>query len=225
MKEHLTIITGHYGSGKTEFAVNLAFQLAREGCKVTLADLDIVNPYFCSRERREELERAGIRVVASKSADSDLPAINPEIYSLFEPDCCGIIDVGGDAVGAQVLGRFSQRIQQIEHELLCVVNFNRPETNTVEKAEQYLREIEYSARLCVTGLVNNTHLDKHTTTQDILRGVELAQALSNQTNIPIQYHVIEPRFSKKLQLPEQTRFPLHRYMMKPWEIDTEEKKG
>ena len=89
MNDHLTIVTGHYGSGKTEFAVNLAFRLAREGHAVTLADLDIVNPYFCSRERKQELTQQGIRVIVSKGADSDLPAINPEVYALFEPGVCG----------------------------------------------------------------------------------------------------------------------------------------
>lgn len=137
MSNHLTIITGHYGSGKTEFAVNLAFRLARAGGVVSLADLDIVNPYFCSRERKAELTEQGIRLIASKGAESDLPAINPEVYALLERGVCGIMDVGGDATGAQVLGRFSQKIKAIEHELLCVVNFNRPETGTPHKAEQH----------------------------------------------------------------------------------------
>ena len=100
MNDHLHIITGHYGSGKTEVSVNLAFRFKREGNAVTIADLDIVNPYFCSRERKDEMRAQGIRVIVSKGADSDLPAINPEVYALFEPNICGIIDAGGDAVGA-----------------------------------------------------------------------------------------------------------------------------
>ncbi len=218
MNDHLTIVTGHYGSGKTEFAVNLAFRMQREGKAVTLADLDIVNPYFCSRERKEEMRESGIRVVVSKGADSDLPAINPEVYALFEPGVCGIIDAGGDAVGAQALGRFSQKIGQIAHELLCVVNFNRPETNTPQKAEAYLREIAYSARLAITGLVNNTHLDHQTTAQDILRGAELVQQLSEHTGIPVRYHAFEERFSGCLALPEEQCFPMRLYMRKPWEF-------
>ena len=107
MSNHLIIVTGHFGSGKTEFALNLAFRFAREGRTVLLADLDIVNPYFCSRERKQELAAQGIRLIASKGADSDLPAINPEVYALFEPGVCGVMDVGGDAIGAQALGRFS----------------------------------------------------------------------------------------------------------------------
>ena len=218
MSNHLIIVTGHYGSGKTEFAVNLAFRLAREGNAVMLADLDIVNPYFCSRERKEELSAQGIHLIASKGADSDLPAINPEVYALFEPGICGVMDVGGDAAGAQALGRFSQKIKTIEHEMLCVVNFNRPETNTPEKAEAYLREIAYSARLPVTGLVNNTHLDHETTLADLQRGVRLSQELMEKTGIPVKYHAFEQQFSDRLQIPEETRFEMQLYMKKPWEI-------
>ena len=218
MNDHLTIVTGHYGSGKTEFAVNLAFRLAREGNAVTLADLDIVNPYFCSRERKAELTETGIRVIVSKGADSDLPAINPEVYALFEPGMCGIIDAGGDAPGAQALGRFSQKIKCIPYELLCVVNFNRPETNTPQKGAAYLREIEYSARISATGLVNNTHLDHETTMHDILRGAELLEELSVLAGIPVKYHAFEERFSGRLALPEEQQFPMQLYMKKPWEF-------
>ena len=218
MSNHLIIVTGHFGSGKTEFALNLAFRFAREGKDVLLADLDIVNPYFCSRERKQELAAQGIRLIASKGADSDLPAINPEVYALFEPGICGVMDVGGDAIGAQALGRFSQKIKSIEHELLCVVNFNRPETNTPEKAEAYLKEIAYSARLPVTGLVNNTHLDRETTLADLQRGITLSQELAAKTGIPLKYHAFEKQFSGRLQLPEDTRFELQLYMRKPWEF-------
>ena len=219
MSNHLIIVTGHYGSGKTEFAVNLAFRLAREGNEVMLADLDIVNPYFCSRERKDELSLQGIRLIASKGADSDLPAINPEVYALFEPGVCGVMDVGGDPVGAQALGRFSQKIKTIDHELLCVVNFNRPETNTPEKAEAYLREIAYSARLPITGLVNNTHLDHQTSEEDLLRGVRLTEELSEKTEIPIRYHAYEKQFSGRLRMPNALRFEMQLYMKKPWEVE------
>lgn len=225
MQERLTIVTGHYGSGKTEFAVNLAFRLSAAGCAVTLADLDIVNPYFCSRERKEILTRAGVRVVASKWADADLPAINPEVYSLLERGACGIMDVGGDAVGAQVLGRFSHQIECIEHEMLCVVNFNRPETNSVQKAENYLRQIEYSARLKVTGLVNNTHMDQDTTAEDVLYGAELAQELANATGIPLKYHAYDERLMIPAGLPRETLFPMRLYMKKPWDLTNEPQKG
>jgi hypothetical protein len=218
MEEHLTIITGHYGSGKTEFAVNLAFRLAKGGRAVTLADLDIVNPYFCSRERKEILTQSGVRVIASKWADADLPAINPEVYALLENGVCGIMDVGGDAVGAQVLGRFSHRIADIRHELLCVVNFNRPETSTAKKAENYLRQIEYSARLKVTGLVNNTHMDRDTTVHDVLRGAGLTKTLGEASGIPVKFHAYDERLNAPSGLPLEKLFPMRLFMKKPWEL-------
>ena len=125
---------------------------------------------------------------------------------------------GGDAVGAQTLGRFSQKIKCVPYELLCVVNFNRPETNTPQKAEAYLRQIEYSARLTATGLVNNTHLDHETTTQDILRGAELSEELSTLSGVPVIYHAFEERFSGRLNLPPDKQFAMQLYMRKPWEL-------
>ncbi len=224
MEQHLTIVTGHYGSGKTEFAVNLAFRLTEEGNSVSLADLDIVNPYFCSRERRDTLTAAGIRLIASSMSGTDMPAINPEVYALLESGVCGIMDVGGDAVGAMVLGRYAAKIQQIEHEMLCVVNFNRPETNTLEKAEQYLRQIEYSAKLAVTGLVGNTHLLKDTTAADVLQAAEKLNTLAKQTGIPVKYHAFDARLAGSIDLPEPLQFPMRFYMGKPWESEIESEK-
>ena len=147
-----------------------------------------------------------------------MPAINPEVYALLESGVCGIMDVGGDAVGALVLGRYAAKIQQIEHEMLCVVNFNRPETNTVDKAEQYLRQIEYSARLTVSGLVNNTHMDRETTQRDVLHGAGLSEALAAVTGIPVQYNAYDERLGAPAGLPSETLFPMRLYMKKPWEL-------
>ena len=224
MQQHLTIVTGHYGSGKTEFAVNLAFRLAEAGNRVLLADLDIVNPYFCSREKKDALAAAGIRLIASAMSGMDMPAINPEVYALLESGVCGIMDVGGDAVGALVLGRYAAKIQQIEHEMLCVVNFNRPETNTVDKAEQYLRQIEYSAKLTVTGLVGNTHLLGETTAGDVMRAAEKLDSLARRTGIAVKYHAFDARLTGSVDLPEPLQFPMRFYMGKPWESEIESEK-
>ncbi len=220
MEDHLHIITGHYGSGKTEFAVNLAFRLARAGHAVTLADLDIVNPYFCSREQKEPLETVGVRVIVSAGGQGDLPALNPAIFSLLESGVCGIMDVGGDPAGARVLGRFAQKIRKIEHEFLCVLNFNRPETATPEKAERYLREIEHSAQLTATGLINNTHLCGETTAEYVLRGEKLAQAVAASTGIPVLYNAFPRRLTGEVDLPKETLFPMDLMMKKPWEDET-----
>ncbi len=223
MRDHLIIITGHYGSGKTEFAVNLALSFAREGREVSLADLDIVNPYFCSRGQRTALESQGVRVIASAGGDADLPAINPAVFSLLEDGVCGILDVGGDAAGARVLGRFAGKIQTIEHELLCVLNFNRPETATVEQALRYLDEIQQSAKLRATGLVGNTHLCGETSARDVLRGAELAREVAARAGIPVCFHAFPRGLAGIDALPPETRFPMDLLLKKPWEIEDKQK--
>lgn len=215
----LYIVTGHYGSGKTEFAVNFALALAAAGRPIALADLDIVNPYFCSRERQAELERAGIRVILSNAGSADLPAVNPAVLSLFEPGVTGVMDVGGDAAGARVLARFADKIRGLDYEMLCVLNFKRPETATAGQALAYLREIEESAKLSVTGLVNNTHLAGETTEQDILFGIRLAEELSRESGIPLRYHSVMQRLTSKIRVTSGELFPMDMYMKKPWEFE------
>lgn len=215
----LYIVTGHYGSGKTEFAVNFSLSLAAAGCQVALADLDVVNPYFCSRERKAELERGGVRVILSNAASTDMPAINPAVLSLQEQGVTGVMDLGGDAAGARVLGRFAHRIQAIPHTLFCVLNFNRPETATAGQALNYLREIEQNAKLAVTALVNNTHLCGETSAEDVLYGAGLAEELSALTGIPLVYHAVVRKFAKTLQVSSGELFPMDIYMKKPWEVD------
>ncbi len=221
-KAQLYIITGHYGSGKTEFAVNLALALARAGHKTALADLDIVNPYFCSRERQELLEQAGVRVILSSAGNADVPALNPAVLSLLEQGGAGVMDVGGDAAGARVLARFAHKIRMIDHALYCILNFNRPETATPEQAEAYLRAIERSAGLFVTGLVNNTHLCAETSEEDVLRGAALAEEVSRMTGIPVVCHAAAREVIKRINIPSGELFPMDIYMKKPWEIDAME---
>lgn len=217
--ERLYIITGHYGSGKTEFAVNFSLALAAAGHPVALADLDVVNPYFCSRERKAELERAGVRVILSNAASTDMPAVNPAVLSLMEPGITGIMDVGGDAAGARVLGRFAEKIRGVAHEMFCVLNFRRPETATAKQALDYLRAIEHSAKLSVTGLINNTHLCGETRAEDILLGARLSEELSALTGIPLVYHAAMRGLAKSIQVSSGKLFPMDIYMKKPWEFE------
>ena len=155
----VSIITGHYGTGKTEFAVNLALAMAGEGTSVILADLDIVNPYFRSRERRSLLEEAGVRLISSSQAcsDADVPALPAELLTILEDRSLrGVLDIGGDPVGARVLARFQPKIVQEDYQLIYVLNANRPEVRDREKAISYLRGIEATTGLACTGIVNNT---------------------------------------------------------------------
>ena len=216
----VSIITGHYGTGKTEFSVNLAMAMAAEGQQVMIAALDIVTPYFRSRERRAMLEQAGIQLISSSQAcsDADVPSLPAELLTIFENrEIRGILDIGGDPVGARVLARFRPKILQEDYQLIYVLNANRPEVREAENAIAYLRSIEAVTGLTCTGIVNNTHLCGETTEDQIRKGAVLAGAVSKETGIPVLCHVaVEPLAEKLSDLPE-TVFPITVKMKKPWE--------
>ena len=216
----LNIITGHYGTGKTEFAVNLALALAKEGEAVMMADLDIVNPYFRSREQRPLLEKAGVRLISSSQAcsDADVPALPAELLTILENrDITGVLDIGGDPVGARVLARFNDKIITEDYQLIYVLNANRPEVRSPEAAIAYLRGIEATTSLTCTGIVNNTHLCGETTPEEIRKGARLAEAVSWETGIPVLCHVAEKRFIPELSDLSEPVFPITIQMKKPWE--------
>lgn len=214
----LTLVTGHYGTGKTEFSVNLALALAEEGARVALADLDIVNPYFRSRERRELLEAAGVRLVATSQAlaDADVPALPAELHAVLEDrELRGVLDIGGDPSGARVLARYRPRILGEDYQLLYVVNAARPEVRTAESSAEYLRAIEAVTGLRCTGLVNNTHLCGETGPEDVREGAALAAEVSRVTGVPVVCHAAESRFREALA--DLDPFPMELRMRKPWE--------
>ena len=216
----VSIITGHYGTGKTEFAVNLTLAMAGEGTSVILADLDIVNPYFRSRERRSLLEEAGVRLISSSQAcsDADVPALPAELLTILEDRSLrGVLDIGGDPVGARVLARFQPKIVQEDYQLIYVLNANRPEVRDREKAISYLRGIEATTGLACTGIVNNTHLCGETTEDEIRKGAALAAEVSKETGIPVLCHVAEEKFVSALSDLPETVFPITIKMKKPWE--------
>lgn len=223
MNNRIQIITGHYGSGKTEFAVNLALKYAADGEKTALADLDIVNPYFRSAERRTLLEEHGIRVIATSfSGIMDVPAVSPEVMTIFDdPSYRGVIDLGGDPDGARMLGRYEPQLARESFDMLCVVNANRPETNAPEKALSYLEHIEMACGQKITGLVNNTHLCRETAPEDILKGAELVHKLSELSGLPVIWHAVESKFVEQVknQLGEGEILPIEIYMCKPWEVN------
>ena len=216
----VSIITGHYGTGKTEFAVNLALQLAGLNHQVMVADLDIVNPYFRSRERRDLLQEAGIRLISSSQAcsDADVPALPAELLTILENrDITGVLDIGGDPVGARVLARFNDKIITEDYQLIYVLNANRPEVRSPEAAIAYLRGIEATTSLTCTGIVNNTHLCGETTAEEIRKGARLAETVSQETGIPVLCHVAEERFIPELSDLSEPVFPITIQMKKPWE--------
>ncbi len=224
-EKQITIISGHYGTGKTEFAVNLAMAMARDGRKTALADLDIINPYFRSYERSRELEREGVTVfVTSNRGKADIPALPPDVMSIFvNREQQSIIDLGGDPAGARLLGVYQPQLDKIDYDFWFVINQNRAENATIEKTIHYLRMTQAMSKQDVTGIVNNTHLGRETTADDILRGDAFAAQVAQALDLPLIYTVGERQFEKELkgQL-KGSFFPIDLYMIKPWELSDEE---
>ena len=187
--KRLTLLSGHYGSGKTNVALNMAFQIRKEHRKVAIADLDIVNPYFRTKDSMEELEKADIKLIASEYAGSnvDIPALPAEMYSLTDnKDFMAVIDVGGDDRGALALGRIAPAIKaENNYECLLVINKFRPLTPDALSTIEVMREIENAGSIKITGLVNNSNLGVETTAEDVLNSVLYAKEVSNLSGLPI----------------------------------------
>ena len=185
------VITGHYGSGKTEVSVSLAMHLAAAGRRVALGDLDIVNPYFRSRERAELMSAAGIEVISSSlghTITQDLPAVSDRIRGpIGDPACDVVIDAGGNEAGAKVLVGFRADLLRRGCVTLLVVNAYRPETADVAGVLRHLRAIEDTSGLPVTGLVSNTHVCRESTLDDVLAGYRLTRAVREATGLPIEF--------------------------------------
>ena len=218
--KRIKIIIGHYGSGKTEFSINYALRLKAAGKKVALVDLDVVNLYFRSREKTDMLEEKGIRVIGGtiKSTAMDIPSIPGEVLTpLQDESYTAILDVGGDPAGARALGRYVEFFKDGKYDMYFVLNANRPETQTVEKAMEYMVKIEDVARAKITGIINNTHLLKSTTTDDVLRGYKLALDVSKKTNIPIIFNTALEGIAPDLPIGlEGGIFPIRLYMREEW---------
>ena len=190
--KRITAIAGHYGSGKTEFSVNLAFDLKKEKDKVAILDMDIANPYFRSRERQKMMEAEGISVIFNTygfDITEDLPAITAALRGPLEnEEFTAVVDVGGNDSGARVLKQFEKHFRREDCELLCVLNANRPETDTVEGMLEHLHSIEIETGLKFHGIINNTHLLRETTAADIVKGYKLCREVSDRLGIPIVWN-------------------------------------
>ena len=190
--KRLTLFAGHYGSGKTNIAVNYAMHLAAEGKQVSIADLDIVNPYFRTADSAKELEAAGIHLISPQFANTnvDLPALPAEAYRLLTDKATyGIMDIGGDDRGAYALGRYVPGIlEENNYRMVFVANACRPLTRTAEEALEVMREIEAACGLKFTCIVNNTNLAAETTAQTVLDSLAYIQKLSELSGLPIFLH-------------------------------------
>lgn len=219
--KRVRIIIGHYGSGKSEFSMNYVTKLRDiVDTKVAISDLDIVNVYFRTREKRDFLQSKNILPIDSsiQATTLDLPAVSAQVTAPINDKSYNyVIDVGGDDVGARVLGRFSNLLNPDEYDMFCVVNANREKTQTAQEVIDHIRSIENASKLKVTGLINNTHLVRETTIDDILRGQELVKEVSKLTNIPIRY--VTCLESLIPQLPNSIEgevFPINLYMRECW---------
>lgn len=222
--EHLLFIVGNYGSGKTELAVNLAFRYRELGRRVTLADLDVVNPYFRCREPREILRRSGIRVVVPPEQHqfTDLPIVVPEIKGMIEGDAgedhISIFDVGGDDVGATVLASFTEALGNRAYDLVQVINGKRPFTDSVDGCLKMKRDIEQRSGMRVTGLISNTHLMDETTAEVVLEGYELTRLVAQAAQVPIAFvsvlnDLVEASALQRISSPILF---MNRIMLPPW---------
>lgn len=222
----VTILTGHYGSGKTNVCTNLAVALAHAGERVTVVDFDLVNPYFRTADFRGLFETLGIRLVTPAYANTnlDIPALCFDLERLAEGDGYLLVDVGGDDAGAVALGRSSAffRAMAEEVDLFCVLNARRYPENGVEEAVQVLREMEAASRLSHTGLINNTNLGPETTPQVILEGIPFAEAVAKQTGLPVVM-TTAPDFAASPLLDQRVCYQ-KRYVRLPWEAEEEERR-
>ena len=210
--KRLTLFAGHYGSGKTNIALNYALWLRGQGLPVTVADLDIVNPYFRTKDGEVQLREAGIRLISSEYANSnvDLPALPGEAYSLVDDkSVCGVIDVGGDDRGALALGRYVPAIREEgDYEMLFVLNRARPLTRTAEDALEVFHEIEAACALPFTAIVNNTNLGPLTRPEDVIAGARFAEEVGARTGLPVKMNCAMRRFEAELQDTVSNFFPI-----------------
>jgi len=220
LNKRLNIITGHYGSGKTNLAVNLALSEVKNGSELSLADLDIVNPYFRSADMTGVLQNAGVKVVAPIYAGSnlDIPALPAEMYSIFQDKSRRvIIDVGGDDVGAAAIGRFSSIIlAENDYDHFYVINARRILTQKPEESVAIMREIELMGRIPVTAIINNTNLAKDTDAGIIRESLGFASEVARLSNLPVVLTAVKRSLANELSdIP--SLFPVEIYVRTPWD--------
>lgn len=210
--KRITLLAGHYGSGKTNIAVNMALELKKEHENTAIADLDIVNPYFRTLDSKNELEAAGIRLIVSPYANSslDIPALPQDMYAIVDDESMySIIDVGGDDRGALALGRLSRMISdENNYDMFLVINKYRPLTPDAASVKEVLDEIEEAGRLKFTGIINNSNLGAETDAQCILDSVQFADEVSELTGLPVVLTSVEEKFMAELSGKIGNLFPM-----------------
>jgi hypothetical protein len=223
----VVLFVGTYGSGKSEVSVNFAIAQARRGMRVRLADLDLVNPYFRSREARDVLAEQGVGVILPppELLHADLPILSPAVKGMvMRPDGLAVLDVGGDNVGATVLSSLAGSFPEDGYDLLQVLNHLRPFTDTVAGALRIQGEIEAASRLRVTGLVSNSHLMEETDPDVVYAGYDLAKAVGAERGLPVRFVTAPAAVVPALDHERLDRTPLlaiTRQLLPPWRSSAE----
>lgn len=218
--ERITIITGHFGSGKSEISINLAKKLNHEGKKVALVDIDIVNPFFCIRDFKGTLAKDGIDVIAANPewSNAELMVVPGEVSSIFvKKDTNFILDIGGDDMGATVLGQYNHELIKTDYSMYFVINTQRPFTPDEKGIKEYIASIERSSRLKVTHLISNTNLSYETTAEEIIKGDAIVHDLSKELGIPHLYTVARRDLAESLEGKLHGELlPIDIFMKTPW---------
>ncbi|MCB5229290.1 MAG: hypothetical protein LHW44_04400 [Candidatus Cloacimonetes bacterium] len=218
----LYIIIGAYGSGKSEYAINLARECNEAGEDTVLADMDVVNPYFRSRDVRDKFAELGIEVIApdGQFMHADLPMISPRIQGAIQDHTKTVIlDVGGDPAGCRTLGRFVDNINARGYEMLFVVNTRRPFTSTVEEILVMKEQLEFSSKLKINRLICNTNLMQYTDTAVVEEGIQIIKEVAVQTGLPLDNYLVLSEYAQRIPdgLGGLTRILLQYTLQKPWE--------
>lgn len=194
----ISIVCGHYGSGKTTFSINYALYMRnRTDRDIYIADLDVVNPYFRSREHCDYLKDRNIKVIGSylPQSGADLPAVSAEVYGIFDnKNIIGIVDMGGNSAGSLPFATFRDNADIKETDIIFILNANRIENSTLDYALGHFADIEAAIGLKITSIVNNTHLMNETSVEDINKGELIASKLSKEKNVPVKFTCINMDF-------------------------------
>lgn len=228
--KRFTIVTGHYGVGKTNLSINLALGMAARFGQVTLVDLDIVNPYFRSSDYVEMLAAHNVRVISPTFAGTTLetPSLSAEIYSAFDAPGGVLLDVGGDDAGATTLGSLANRVATRDFDMLYVINQNRNLTTTAGEAVALLAEIEHASHLKATGIVNNSHMQGETTAETVLRSREFAAATASLTGLPLIATTVPAEIAESFSSDPgdpsyvENPYPIKVYVRPPWDDEDDD---
>ncbi|MBQ2848651.1 MAG: hypothetical protein IJE74_10385 [Clostridia bacterium] len=218
--KRITLFAGHYGSGKTNISVNYALWLKEKHEKVIIADLDIVNPYFRSKDSEKQLEERGIHLISSEYANSnvDVPAMPAEAYAIIDDkQAVAVIDVGGDDRGALAMGRYAPAIlEENDYEMLFVINKYRPLTPDCASTLAVMHEIETACRMKFTGIVNNSNLGDETDEETVLNSAAYADEISKTSGLPIRMTTVKESLYDKLKEKVVNCTPIKLYVKQSW---------